>query len=62
MLRYALYARKSKDDKSGVIKSIQDQLDIWRELAKAQGLSIKAEYEENRSAKKPGRCGPSTAR
>lgn len=54
MLRYALYARKSKDDKSGIIKSIKDQLDIWHELAQAQGLFIKAEYEENKSAKKPG--------
>lgn len=54
MLRYALYARKSKDDKSGIIKSIQDQTTIWRELAHAQNLCIKAEYEENKSAKGPG--------
>ena len=54
MLRYALYARKSKDDKSGIIKSIQDQLNIWREIAPERGIQIVKEYEENKSAKTPG--------
>ncbi|MDQ3813098.1 MAG: recombinase family protein [Armatimonadota bacterium] len=54
MFRYGLYARKSKEDKSGVIKSIKDQLDIWRQLAAERGLLIVKEYEENKTAKIPG--------
>lgn len=54
MLRYALYARKSKDDKSGLIKSIEDQKTAWKELAEQQGLVIKAIFEENKTAKIPG--------
>ena len=54
MLRYALYARKSKDDKSGLIKSIQDQLDVWHTLAAERDLTIAREYEENKTAKIPG--------
>lgn len=53
-LRYALYARKSKDDKSGIIKSLKDQKDVWHGLAEAQGLHIMVEYEENKSARAPG--------
>ena len=54
MLRYGLYARKSKEDKSGVIKSIEDQKHIWEELAGQQNLSIDRTYEENKTAKIPG--------
>lgn len=54
MLRYALYARKSKDDKSGMIKSIEDQKKIWQELADRQGLLVARVYEENKTAKLPG--------
>lgn len=54
MLRYALYARKSKEDNSGIIKSIQDQKDVLYHLAKERGLYIVTEFEENKSAKTPG--------
>lgn len=54
MLRYALYARMSKDEKSGLIKSIEDQKTAWKELAEQQGLVVKAIFEENKTAKIPG--------
>lgn len=54
MLRYALYARKSKEDKSGIIKSIQDQIDVWQSLGQERGLTIARVYEENKTAKIPG--------
>lgn len=54
MLRYALYARKSKEDKSGLIKSIEDQKEISTQMAEHLGLTIQAVYEENKTAKTPG--------
>jgi site-specific DNA recombinase len=55
MIRYALYARKSKEDKTGIVKSIKDQVDVWTELAASQGLHIAQVFEENKSAKQPGK-------
>ncbi|HEY3329260.1 MAG TPA: recombinase family protein [Capsulimonadaceae bacterium] len=54
MLKYAIYARKSKEDSSGTIKSIKDQVETLTVLAGSQGLSISKVLEENRSAKTPG--------
>jgi site-specific DNA recombinase len=53
MLRFGLYARKSKEDKSGAIKSIEDQKAIWAELATQMGIDIASIYEENKTAMIP---------
>ena len=55
MLRYILYARKSSEDKSKQVTSIQSQLDEMELVARRKGLNIIATIIESRSAKEPGR-------
>ncbi len=52
---YFLYARKSTDVEDKQVRSIEDQLTVLRALAKQEGLHIKEEFTEKRSAKSLGR-------
>lgn len=52
---YFLYTRKSQEDEGRQVQSIPDQLRIGRQLAQSRGLPIVAEFEETKSAKRPGR-------
>lgn len=54
-LRYVLYARKSTDDPQRQIRSIDDQIDECRAMAKRLGIKIVAVIKEEKSAKKPGK-------
>jgi len=54
-MKYFLYARKSTDTEDKQILSIQSQLTEVRQYATQQGLEIKQEFEEARTAKSPGR-------
>src|SRR4051812_29562251 len=53
--RYILYARKSTDDTSRQIRSIDDQIAELRELAHKERLLIADVLIEKQTAKKPGR-------
>ena len=53
-IRYAIYARKSTDEKERQIKSIPDQLSYCRDLAQRENLNVVREYQESASAKTAG--------
>ena len=53
--KYFLYARKSTEDDDKQIMSIEAQLFELREFAHKENLEIVAEFQESKSAKKPGR-------
>jgi DNA invertase Pin-like site-specific DNA recombinase len=55
MPSYFLYARKSTDVEDKQVLSIEAQLSELRSLAKSEGLGIKEEFIEKRTAKMPGR-------
>src|SRR3989344_8810281 len=50
-----LYARKSTEDDDRQVMSIEAQLFELRELARKENLEILREFQESKSAKKPGR-------
>ena len=54
--RYVIYARKSSDEKDRQIKSIPDQLEHCREVARRNGIVVAKgdEFQESRSAKTAG--------
>lgn len=56
MARYVIYARKSSDESDRQIKSIPDQLDQCREVARRHGIVVATddEFQESKSAKKAG--------
>src|SRR5262245_49944999 len=53
--KYFLYARKSTDDQSRQIRSIDDQIAELKELAAREDLNITEVFIEKETAKKPGR-------
>ena len=53
--KYFLYARKSTEDDDHQIMSIEAQLYELREFARKENLEILEEFQESKSAKKPGR-------
>src|SRR5205814_8021582 len=53
--RFFIYARKSTDDLSRQVRSIEDQKAELRELAKRENLDVIQIFEEKQTAKKPGR-------
>jgi DNA invertase Pin-like site-specific DNA recombinase len=53
--KYFLYARKSTEDDDHQIMSIEAQLFELREYARRENLEIIKEFQESKSAKKPGR-------
>lgn len=54
-IKLFIYARKSTDDTSRQIRSIDDQLAELRELASKEGYTIVGELIEKQTAKVPGR-------
>src|SRR3989344_1659810 len=53
--KYFLYARKSTEDDDHQIMSIEAQLFELQEYARKENLEILQEFQESKSAKKPGR-------
>jgi DNA invertase Pin-like site-specific DNA recombinase len=53
--KYFLYARKSTEDDDKQVMSIEAQLFELHEFARKENLEIIAEFQESKSAKKPGR-------
>ncbi|OHA41516.1 MAG: hypothetical protein A3H68_01720 [Candidatus Taylorbacteria bacterium RIFCSPLOWO2_02_FULL_46_40] len=53
--KYFLYARKSTEDDDKQVMSIEAQLFELREFARKENLEILREFQESKSAKKPGR-------
>jgi site-specific DNA recombinase len=53
--KYFLYARKSTEDDDHQIMSIEAQLFELHEYARRENLEILQEFQESKSAKKPGR-------
>ena len=53
--KYFLYARKSTEEDDKQIMSIEAQLFELREFARKENLEILEEFQESKSAKKPGR-------
>ncbi len=53
--KYFLYARKSTEDDDKQVMSIPAQLTELREFASRENLEILEEFQESKSAKKPGR-------
>ena len=53
--KYFLYARKSTEDDDHQIMSIEAQLFELGEFARKENLEIFQEFQESKSAKKPGR-------
>ena len=53
--KYFLYARKSTEDDDHQVMSIESQLFELREFASRENLEILEEFQESKSAKKPGR-------
>ena len=53
--KYFLYARKSTEDDDKQVMSIEAQLFELREFARKENLEILEEFQESKSAKKPGR-------
>ncbi|MEK9151216.1 MAG: recombinase family protein [Patescibacteria group bacterium] len=54
-IKYLIYLRKSTDSEDRQIQSIEDQRKALEGLAAQLHLEIKGVYQENRSAKAPGR-------
>ena len=52
--KYFLYARKSSEDDDKQVMSIEAQLFELREFARKENLEILEEFQESKSAKKPG--------
>ena len=53
--RYFIYVRKSTDEKTKQVASIQDQISETQKLAKTLNLNVVDIISESKSAKKPGR-------
>lgn len=52
-LNYVLYARKSTEDSSKQIQSIDDQKKYWKDVVDREGLKIIDTISESKSAKEP---------
>ncbi|MCR9171520.1 MAG: recombinase family protein [bacterium] len=55
MIKYFVYARKSRDKAEEQVMSINGQLDAINNLARKNGFVIAQIFKEEKSAKKPGR-------
>ncbi len=54
-ITYFLYARKSSESEDRQMASINNQIEVVKELAKSKGIEIAEVFEESKSAKAPGR-------
>lgn len=52
---YIIYARKSSEDEDRQMASIEDQVKVLKDLARAKNLPILKIFKESKSAKAPGR-------
>lgn len=53
--KFVIYARKSSEGEERQAKSIEDQINTMKEIAKRDNLDILQIYQESKSAKEPGR-------
>ena len=54
-MKYVIYARKSSEEKTKQIQSIESQIVEMKRIAERENLSIVKIFREEKSAKKPGR-------
>ena len=54
-MKYVIYARKSSEEKTKQIQSIESQITEMQRIAERENLSIVKIFREEKSAKKPGR-------
>lgn len=54
-IRYFLYARKSSESEDRQMASIEDQIQVIKQLALDKGIQIVEVFQESKSAKAPGR-------
>ena len=54
-MRYVLYARKSSEEKTRQVQSIEDQIAALKPLIEQSGYDVLFVLTESRSAKAPGR-------
>lgn len=52
-MKFGLYARKSSEDSSKQVQSIENQIQVLKDKAAKDGLNIVKVYQESKSAKKP---------
>lgn len=56
-MKYVIYARKSSEDERKQIRSIPDQLDWARAVAREKNFAVVQEFTDTKTATKPGREG-----
>jgi site-specific DNA recombinase len=54
-MKFVFYARKSSEGEERQAKSIEDQINIMKEIAKRDNVDITQIFQESKSAKEPGR-------
>jgi DNA invertase Pin-like site-specific DNA recombinase len=54
-MRYVIYSRKSSEEKTKQVQSIESQIVEMKRIAERENLSIVKIFREEKSAKKPGR-------
>ena len=54
-MKYVIYSRKSSEEKTKQIQSIESQIVEMKRIAERDNLSIVKIFREEKSAKKPGR-------
>ena len=54
-MKFVIYARKSSEDNSKQVHSIDAQIFVMKDLAKHEGVKIVEVFQESKSAKEPGR-------
>jgi len=52
-MKFGLYARKSSEDSSKQVQSIENQIQVLKDKAQKEGLKISKIYQESKSAKQP---------
>lgn len=52
-LKFAIYARKSSEAEDKQVQSIDNQIELFEEMAKEMGASVKKIFQESKSAKDP---------
>ncbi|MDO8240722.1 MAG: recombinase family protein [Candidatus Moranbacteria bacterium] len=53
--KFVIYARKSSEDNSKQVHSIDAQIFVMKDIAKHEGIQIVEIFQESKSAKEPGR-------
>ncbi len=54
-MKYLIYARKSSEEKTKQIQSVESQITEMERIAERDNLKVVKIFREEKSAKKPGR-------